>query len=86
MILPAKGLSERRALLTVGSEVLVVLSAEQSVNSTWSATKVRWDRLPGQERLTFDWFVLALSMLYACEMIEMTAEGLLRRRNVSSSP
>jgi hypothetical protein len=62
MILPSKHLSERRALLTVGSEILSMLDRPRTVSSLWEAVRAGKDNV--RRRLSYDWFVLALDLLF----------------------
>lgn len=59
MILPSKHLSQERALLTVGAKMLAHLERPMTVSSLWQA--VQRDTTVA---LTFDWFILALDLLY----------------------
>jgi hypothetical protein len=69
VILPSKHLSETRALLSVGALVLSRLRGEATVSQLWD--KVRPRRREGALGLTFDWFVLALDLLFAVGAIEL---------------
>jgi hypothetical protein len=82
VILPTKGLSEHRALLTIGSEVLESLGGPRSVTAVWTsyADHHRADR----ERVTFDWFTQALALLYAVGLITITSDGYLSRRRADT--
>ncbi|HEX3529012.1 MAG TPA: ABC-three component system middle component 6 [Thermoanaerobaculia bacterium] len=81
MILPSKHLPQDRALLTVGAHVLLRLSRPKTVSAVWEEVwregGTNRDALP---RLTYDWFVLALDLLFAVGAIELK-EGLLARRS-----
>jgi ABC-3C biological conflict system middle component len=83
VLLPTKGVSADRALITIGSDVLSVLRTPTSVTGAWE----RFNRLPGRhggrERITFDWFSLALATLFAVGAIDWTGDGLLRANHVS---
>lgn len=83
MLLPTKGVSAERAIITVGAEVLEQLKTPKSVSALW-------DRYRGCERaggnsdhITFDWFSLALASLFAINLVEWTPSGHLRRVHVS---
>lgn len=80
MLLPTKGLSSERALLTIGSEILVHLRGPMSVSALWDAFN---RRQRSSARVTFDWFSLALAALYALKLIDVTEHGYLRRSIVS---
>lgn len=86
MLLPTKGTSAERALLSVGAEALAVLR-------TPAAPALAWDRFqaqrakqspPPRDRVTFDWFVAALSYLYAIGLVVQDDDGLLRRCDAPS--
>ncbi len=76
MILPSKHLSEKRALLTVGGEVLRLLDRPRTVSSVWEAIKqdVKGKAMP--RRLSYDWFVLSLDLLFIVDAITLR-DGLL---------
>lgn len=76
MILPSKHLSERRALLTVGSEILDLLDRPRTVSSVWE--EVRGSKSDGRLRLSYDWFVLALDLLFLLGAIGLN-DGLLTK-------
>jgi hypothetical protein len=81
MILPSKHLPQDRALLTVGGYVLSFLSHAKTVSSLWE----EMNRHEGgvstamSRRITYDWFLLALDLLYALGAIELDS-GLVARR------
>lgn len=81
MLLPTRGVSAERALLTVGSDLLDVLQTPRSVSSLWESFQRR-DSETGGETITFDWFSLALATLFAANLIEWSPSGHLRRSGV----
>jgi hypothetical protein len=84
MILPTKGIAERRALLTVGADVLTCLETPSTVSGLW-------DRFRDSSRthestpqnITYDWFTLALAYLYAIDTVSIDPSGRLQRADVS---
>ena len=78
MILPTKHLSENKAIITVGSIILASLDKPKSVSRLWNDLVETNEKMNGQARLTFDWYVLALDFLYIINAIEIQ-DGLLRR-------
>ena len=74
MILPSKHLSERRALLTVGSEILGLLDRPRTVSSLWEAMRAGRDGT--RRRLSYDWFVLSLDLLFLMNAVNLR-DGLL---------
>lgn len=67
MILPGKHLKPDRALLGIGSEVLAELAHEQTVSELWERIQGRRDKCANP--ISFDWFTLSLSFLYAIDAI-----------------
>lgn len=67
MILPSKHLSEDRALITIGAEVLKLLTEPKTVSRLWTEVKREADAA-----ITYDWFVLGLDVLYAIGLVEFS--------------
>lgn len=81
MILPSKHLPQDRALLTVGGHVLTFLSRPKTVSALWEELN-RQDQgmvTIRPRRITYDWFVLALDLLYSLGTIDLE-NGLVARR------
>ena len=78
MILLTKHLKQDRARLTVGAEILGLLGESKTVSRLWEELKKSRSVRPGQLSLTYDWFVLALDLLFLLQAIEMD-RGRLRR-------
>lgn len=76
MILPAKHLKQDRALLGIGHEILVQLDDERTVSEAWERLQIA--RGPRANPISFDWFVLALSFLYAIGAVTVE-HGVLRK-------
>jgi len=77
VILPTKYLPPDRALLTVGGDILSQLEEPLTVSELWErvrAVRNRQDRVPA---LSFDWFILALNLLYAVTAIAYK-DGIIR--------
>lgn len=80
MILPTKRLTADRALLTVGAEVLLVLAeGARTVSQVWAVIHRRREKSQELAVITYDWFVLALDLLFAIGAIEW-GDGKLSRR------
>jgi hypothetical protein len=77
VILPAKHLRHDRALLGVGAEILVELAEPRTVSELWE--RVRLARGTKAAPLSFDWFVLSLSFLYAIAAVDYI-EGVISAR------
>ena len=78
MILPGKHLKHDRALLGVGSEILSALEDGHTVSELWETLKDR--RSDRGNPLSFDWFVISLSFLYAIDAVRYD-HGVLTRKS-----
>ena len=78
MILPGKHLRYDRALLGIGGEILDQLAEPRTVSGLWE--RVRIARGAAATPITFDWFVLSLSFLYAIAAVDY-ADGLVTARS-----
>jgi hypothetical protein len=72
MILPAKHLRHDRALLDVGAEILAELGESRTVSELWERVRIARASRPRVSPLSFDWFVLALSFLFAISALNLT--------------
>lgn len=86
MLLPTKGLGSDRALLNIGAEVISIAKRNISMSESelWDAYQKRiskWDDTP---LVTFDWFSLALTTLFALGIIKRDQFGRLEMTHVSS--
>ena len=81
MILPSKHLPQDRALLTVGGHVLTFLARPKTVSALWEELNRHEASLATTTPrcVTYDWFLLALDLLYALGAIELSS-GLVARR------
>jgi hypothetical protein len=70
MILPSKHLSQSRALVGAGAEILSQLDEPLAVSELWERVRTTRTQKP-ETPLSFDWFVLALSFLYTIFAVEM---------------
>lgn len=78
MIIPTKGISPQRALLSISAQIIQVLDRPLTVTETWNLIhKWRHDH-NAKEPISFIWFSYALDLLFACGNIYYD-EGLLRR-------
>jgi hypothetical protein len=73
MILPGKHLRHDRALLGVGGELLSQLGEPHTISELWVRTRAA--RADKSAPISFDWFILALSFLYAISAVDY-ADGI----------
>jgi hypothetical protein len=78
VILPTKYLPHDRALLSVGAEILAQLKEPRTVSELWERVREDRNSIITASPISFDWFVLALNLLYAVTAIEYR-NGVLRR-------
>ena len=79
MILPTKHIPEERSLLAVGGRILLLLKREHTISSLWDEVKKSGEPHAGSLVVPFDWFVLALDLLFALGTVDLQ-HGVLRRR------
>ncbi|WP_407838036.1 ABC-three component system middle component 6 [Streptomyces sp. DSM 116496] len=82
MLLPTKGVSSGRALMTIGSEILEDLRDPMSVSALWERYNTRQAAENRAHRITFDWFSLALAALYAMKVVDVSDDGYIRTARV----
>ena len=70
MILPTKYLSHDRALISIGGDILQHLEEPRTVSVLWDRVREAQRRKLGVTPVSFDWFVLALNLLYAISAID----------------
>jgi hypothetical protein len=78
MILPTKGLAVDRALLSVGAELLRRLDRPKTVSRLWE--QVRQPQSGLLEAISYDWFLLAVDLLYLLNAVDFE-DGRLQRIN-----
>lgn len=76
MILPGKHLSAGRSLLGVGGEILAQLQQPCEVSDLWDGFRSARTACERTDPVTFDWFVTALTFLYAVGAVHM-ADGVI---------
>jgi hypothetical protein len=78
MILPTKHLRSDRALLAVGGDLLVSLREPITVSRLWDVVRSRRGGIGEPAPINYDWFVLALDLLFMIGAVELD-RGLLRK-------
>jgi len=80
MILPTKHLRSERALLTIGAEVLKLLTEPKTVSHLWDELRHVTDEHSSTRIVNYNWFVLTLDLLYMLGTVEMDHDRI-RRTN-----
>jgi hypothetical protein len=80
MILPTKGLRPERAMLTIGAEILGLLTEPKTVSRIWDELGHAMSERSSTRIVNYDWFVLTLDFLYILGTVEMD-RGKIRRVN-----
>lgn len=78
MILPTKHIRPDRALLTVGGNLLGCLREPMTVSRLWDETRSRRGKRAESAPINYDWFILALDLLYMIGAVEFE-RGLIRK-------
>jgi len=78
MILPTKRLTNERSLIGIGVEVLVLLDQPKTVSRLWDEFKSRMLIKTSVSPVKYDWFVLALDVLYMLGAVRLE-KGVLQR-------
>ena len=80
MILPSKHLPQDRALLTIGAQILQRLDRPKTISGLWEELNHTDPMQPNSlSRLSYDWFVLALDLLFTIDGITLK-DGLITRQ------
>lgn len=81
MILPTKRLHQDRALLAVGAEVLRRLDEPKTVSRLWDEIHRAYRGRATSPTLTYDWFILALDLLFALNAVGLN-QGLITKQRL----
>jgi len=79
MILPTKHVRADRALLGVGAELLRILRRPCTVSKLWDELRAGRSGAATHAPISYDWFILALDLLFIMGAIELE-RGIVRRR------
>lgn len=80
MILPTKRLHQNRALLAVGAEVLRRLDEPKTVSRLWDEIQRTYRGRAAAPTLTYDWFILALDLLFALNAVGLNQGRITKQR------
>ncbi|WP_156736976.1 ABC-three component system middle component 6 [Mycobacterium sp. E3298] len=84
MLLPTKGIAADRCLITLGAEILETVERPMGLSAVWESLRNSraTDGQAEPATVTFDWFSLAITALYAMNALEIDDNGTLRRHHV----
>jgi hypothetical protein len=74
VILPGKHISADRSLVVVGGDILAVLAGSSTVSEIWDAVRAARASRTRATPLTYDWFVLALTFLFAISAVRFEGD------------
>jgi hypothetical protein len=80
MILPGKHIKQDRALIAIGGDILSVLDGRMNVSEIWKEVQKLRESREGSSPLSFDWFVLALTFLFAISAVIQDGDEVLPAR------
>lgn len=69
MILPGKHIRPDRSLIVIGGEILQELAQPRTVSELWDQVRAGRKSRMESSQLTYDWFILALTLLYGMSAI-----------------
>ncbi|AIE82936.1 ABC-three component system middle component 6 [Actinotignum schaalii] len=77
MLLPTKGITPDQALLTVGARIIELLDSPATVSALWEKLSKDSKNAEPQRgtNISFSWFSLALSMLFAINALSWNESG-----------
>ena len=79
MLLPTKEIDADQALLSVGATLISLLKTPATVSDLWERFRQYARRTGRHARVTFDWFALALSMLFTLQVVRWNDDQELER-------
>ena len=82
MLLPTKGIDVDRALLSVGGTLISLLETPTTVSGLWERFRQHARRTGRHSRVAFDWFAVALSLLFTLQVIRWNDNQVLERCHV----
>ena len=80
MILPTKRVGEDRALITLAADVLDRLDEAKTVSRLWEEVQRSRNERAARSLVTYDWYVLALDLLYAIGAVDLVQGRLVKVR------
>lgn len=78
MILPAKHIRTERALIGVGAEILALMQKPKTVSGLWDDLRARRSVEAPNAPIDYNWFVLALDLLFMLGAIKIDSGVLIR--------
>ena len=78
MILPTKHLTIDRCVLGIGADILRSLDEPKTVSRLWDEFTRNRANIQGASTVTYDWFILALDMVFAINGVQLE-RGRIRR-------
>ena len=79
MLLPTKEIDPDQALLSVGGSLISLLKTPATVSDLWERFRQYARRTGRHARVAFDWFALALSMLFTLQVVRWNDDQELER-------
>ena len=78
MILPTKHLRLDRSLLVIAGDILVLIVESKTVSRIWTEFSSSRNREEDRSPVSYDWFILALDLLFLLGIIHFENGRLLR--------
>ena len=84
LLLPTKGISAERALLTIAPRIARLMDRPMTTSELWDEFRRSQLRTSEGQRITFDWFTLGVVLLFTIGAVDFDSKGRLRRTDVPS--
>lgn len=82
MILPTKHMGHEMALLSIAAEIYHLCGPRESVGSLWDKYKNSLSSQLGRPPVSYDWFLLALDLLFILGRIDLRGKMIVRPDHV----
>jgi hypothetical protein len=80
VILPGKHIRADRSLVVIGGEILGELTEPRTVSEVWDLVRKARAGREHRSPLSYDWFVLALSLLYAMSAVRLDGDRIVAEK------
>jgi hypothetical protein len=79
MILPTKHLRTDRSLISIGAEILRILTQPKTISKVWDEFRVTPLTQKDKASINYDWFILSIDLLYVLGAVSFE-RGLLQKK------
>ena len=80
MILPTKHLRTDRAIISIGAEILRILTKPKTISKIWDEFRILPSISKQKKPVNYDWFILSIDLLFTIDAVSFE-RGLLQKRS-----